>query len=91
MCFSIYYKMRYKQNIAEQDKGTESSPFYTRSFYTSMIRLQCIHLAFKNFFYRIYYVILFYLLLLTFHEVQIIHFRHSIFYFIMYILACECL
>jgi len=45
----------------------------------------------KNCFYPIYYVILYYLLLLTFHEVQIIHFRQSIFYFIMHILACEYL
>jgi len=45
----------------------------------------------QKLFYPIYYVILTYLLLVTFHGVQIIHFKHSIFYFIMHILACECL
>jgi hypothetical protein len=49
MCFLIYYKMRNKQNITEQDKGTETNPIYSLSFYTSMILLQCITLAFKNF------------------------------------------
>lgn len=52
MRFLIYYKIRNKQNIAEQDKETETSFFYeyTRSFYPSMIRLQYISHAFKNFF-----------------------------------------
>jgi hypothetical protein len=43
-----------------------------------MIRLQYIPVASKFFFYLIYYVIFSHLLSLKFHEVQIVHFRHSI-------------